>query len=203
MGFNNPANSRSGVVSGVDTGATTTGPGVRMYQDTANNRGVLEWRDGVTGDPVHVLTLDASGHVTLDGNRLYTSNAAVPAAYTDPATAPFTPAAGWTVTAIFMQAGPNGTGYLDVTVQRTGATINVPTDGNIGNQQIGTVDAAWCPPLFIPAGTTFTGPIAQGWVNGSGQLWLAAVASGASLATGAQVQLATGFYPLKTPTALT
>lgn len=203
MGFGTPANSPQGVVSSVDTGAATTGPGVRVYQDSSSNRGVVEWRDGVAGDPVHTLTLDAGNHLTLDGNRLYTSAAATGTAYTDPATAPFTPAAGWSVTTILMQAGWNGSAYLDVTLTRTGAGIFVPTDGDIGNQQLGTIPAAWWPPLIMPARSTYTGPLATGWLNNSGGLFLASISPGASLATGVAVQVATGFYPLKNPTALT
>lgn len=55
MGFRNPATS----AEAVDTGASPTGPGVRVYQDTAGPlsfpRGVVEFRDGIAGD----------GHATL------------------------------------------------------------------------------------------------------------------------------------------
>lgn len=66
MGFRNPVTS----VSDVDTGPTPTGPGVRLYQDTVNNRGVLELRDGAPGHTPATLQLTnnpsaGDPHITL------------------------------------------------------------------------------------------------------------------------------------------
>jgi hypothetical protein len=66
MGFRNPATT----AEGVDTGENTTGPGVRVYQDTTGPlgfpRGVVEFRDGIAGDAHATLTrtvnvVDAGG----------------------------------------------------------------------------------------------------------------------------------------------
>ncbi|MFP5372403.1 MAG: hypothetical protein ACLGI3_16870, partial [Actinomycetes bacterium] len=54
---------------GVDTGESTTGPGVRMYQDPnpeGVSRGVAEFRDGVSGDRHATITRTLSGFVQDD-----------------------------------------------------------------------------------------------------------------------------------------
>ncbi len=54
---------------GVDTGEKTTGPGVRLFQDPnpgGVSRGVLEFRDGVSGDEHATITRTVSGFVDGD-----------------------------------------------------------------------------------------------------------------------------------------
>jgi hypothetical protein len=58
VGFRNPITT----AEGVDTGESSTGPGVRMYQDEAGDpnfptpRGVVEFRDGIAGDEHATIT---------------------------------------------------------------------------------------------------------------------------------------------------
>lgn len=65
MGFRDPLRT----AEGVDTGPSATGPGARLYQGTVGGfpAGVLEMRDGVTGDAHATLTSSAFLTPQYDG----------------------------------------------------------------------------------------------------------------------------------------
>jgi hypothetical protein len=69
VGFRDPLTT----AEGVDTGDTTTGPGARIYQDVSGGwpRGVVEFRDGLPGDPPATLAL--TSYVYDDGTGLLQS----------------------------------------------------------------------------------------------------------------------------------
>jgi hypothetical protein len=143
-----------------------------------------------------------SSWLLAEDNNFGAANTVPPTLYTALTGTPVAAATGFSLQNIYLRSGPGGTAYLDVVVTRTGTAITVPADGGIANTTIATLDAAWCPGLNIPAAATATGVLAQGYLSNAGNLVLANVAPGASLATNAQVQLATMFYPLADPYAL-
>lgn len=110
---------------------------------------------------------------------------------------------GWSLASGYMRQGPNGTAYVDCTFTLTGAAITVPADGNVANTLIAVLDAAWRPPDNITVRSNATGPLNAGHIQAStGNMYLDAIAPGASLATNATVQLASGYYPLANPMTL-
>ncbi|MFI5808875.1 hypothetical protein [Streptomyces sp. NPDC051561] len=86
-------------------------------------------------------------------------------------------------------------GVCSVTAEfnRTGATINVPTGGNITDVQLGTIPAGWTPAVAIE-GAASDG-IGDGgvYVNPSGGILLRTWSSGGSIATGRSIRVAACF----------
>lgn len=93
---------------------------------------------------------------------------------------------GWTLN--WQQArmfGPLVAATFSVTY--TGATVTVPTNGDITNQAIGTLAAAYRPFYYFTL-QNFAGPMAQFYVNSGGALTLSAVAPGSTLTNGTNYQ---------------
>jgi hypothetical protein len=110
----------------------------------------------------------------------------------------FTTSSGFTVTTLYARR-IGGMGYLDAVVQRTGAAITVPADGNVANTQVFTVPADLRPSINVPMVSGSGGSMAIGGLTSAGAVNLYSVAPGTSLATGASFQLGTGFFPLADP----
>jgi len=88
---------------------------------------------------------------------------------------------GWNVTSA--NADIRGTAlsvYINATY--TGSGITVPSTGNIVNQLVCTIKPTWAPALTTGISSTGTGRTIGGYVNPSGQIYLANVAPGANIA---------------------
>lgn len=110
---------------------------------------------------------------------------------------------GWSVTSVYLKQGPNGTVYLgNVSFSRTGAAITVPADGNIGNVDIGTLAAVWCPSQTVPMQAESTGFVATGYLGASGAIGLYSITGGGTIPTGTTFSLTAGYYPSVNPIAL-
>lgn len=111
---------------------------------------------------------------------------------------PFLAATGWTIVS---QSGVKkaGIAFVNIRFTRSGAAVTVPVDGNIANQIVATLAAGWAgaPGAGIPLVSSHTGPLAVGYIDGTGagQVFLSAVTAGATIPTGAEFTLA-GVYPL-------
>jgi len=106
--------------------------------------------------------------------------------------------AGWSLTSMYLRRYGLDLCYCDTLWTRTGAAITVGADGDVANIDLGTLAAAYTPPLNVPMQAHASGGLTQGYMTNAGVVRLTAVAPGRSLATGAQVQLNAGFYPLQT-----
>lgn len=110
---------------------------------------------------------------------------------------PFVVASGWSITA---QTGRKRSGIASVslTIQRTGAAITVPADGNIVNQKIATLAAGWAAgqgPAYVLS-TSHTGLMVAGYIDGgTGEVFLSAASAGVGMPTGFTVAM-TGMYLL-------
>jgi hypothetical protein len=87
-------------------------------------------------------------------------------------------------------------GYLELTVQRKGARIKVPTDGNFEPIILGAIsDTAMAPQSLASLSSTKTGRAAVGHVLNSGEVKLDALNSGRDILVNDIISLA-GPFPL-------
>lgn len=114
-----------------------------------------------------------------------------------------TAATGWTATSAYVKQGPYGTAYFDLTFTRSGAAITVPTDGNITNQLVATLNSRWNPSqgLTLVNGST-SAPLVTAILGSDGTITLAAVAPGTVLGTNFVFGVTANYYPVNDPIAL-
>lgn len=107
-----------------------------------------------------------------------------------------TAASGWSISAYHALRSAGGAGpflQVRVAVTRTGGSISVPTNGDLGNMTIATLHAAARGSIASAASlsTAGTGRVAAGYVVPStGQVVLAAVAGSSAINTGSSIELA-------------
>lgn len=96
-----------------------------------------------------------------------------------------TSASGWSITSqTVRRVGKTVAVY--VAFERTGSAISVPSDGNIGNTQFGTLSAAYRPEAGLQGtlSSSAAGPVHVGYVLSSGVMGITAIAPGATVNTG-------------------
>lgn len=100
-----------------------------------------------------------------------------------------TSVAGWTLDSwILWRVGDSI--QATVTVTRSGGAITVPVNGNIGNQQIATVNTAnWSPGSSVSGVSASAGRLCNGVFSSGGEVVIAAMAPGANVANGEQFQV--------------
>lgn len=108
----------------------------------------------------------------------------------------FTAATGWSLSTIRWKAAASWV-YVSTIFTRTGGTITVPADGNIGDVVVGTMDTVLTD--YLPLTTTglYSGPggrLASGLVISSGETRLTAVVPGTSIINGEAFSLG-GSWP--------
>jgi chitodextrinase len=167
--------------------------------------GAASWPHPEMGWPFH----DGFELMETAGNRRYYWHGSVWLLLADPNHSSrynveqLTAATGWSITSVYIKQAPNGAVYLvGLAVTRTGAAITVPASGDVGNAILCTLNARWWPAQQVPMTADSTGPLASAALGSDGQVTLFAVAPGTSLATGSQLSLAAGYYPVADPVAL-
>ncbi len=106
-------------------------------------------------------------------------------------------ATGWSLsTNIGVKIGK--TAFVNFTFTRTGSAITVPSDGNVSNTLMASLAAGFA--ILNAMGgcglsSTHTGPLASAYINTAGDIYLAAVAPGSTIPTGAAFSFF-GTYPL-------
>jgi hypothetical protein len=96
---------------------------------------------------------------------------------------------GWSVVSANVQHLGNGMAYLDITWQRTGTAITVDAVGNIANLDMGTIPSTWLPMSNAPLAGGANGRAVTAYLQiGTGNVRITAVAGGANIVTGEQLQ---------------
>lgn len=99
-------------------------------------------------------------------------------------TGTLTSAAGWSISLnSFVISG--STAVADFHATRTGGNISVPSDGNIPNTTVATIDDSrwWGRSLGGQIQTTSTGPMVSGYVDIDGRMRISSVAPNATVNT--------------------
>ncbi len=107
---------------------------------------------------------------------------------------------GWSIVSQRIDAWGLDT-YLTVTVERTGAPITPNTVGDIPNEPVASIAAAWVPWRDSPGASMGTGRVASWQIDDNATVLLCAVAGGGvDIATGAQLSCGAR-YIRKVPTS--
>lgn len=95
-------------------------------------------------------------------------------------------AAGWSISPNMFVVIGGRLAFADLSVTRTGGTINVPATGNIANTPVAQIDdSRWYARSAngLVMATT-TGPMANGYVSPTGEITLGAVAPNSTISNG-------------------
>lgn len=99
------------------------------------------------------------------------------------------PTSDWSPTYNTLYISVNGMAQLYLSITYQGSGISVPSNGNISNQQVGTIDSQYAPVLSAPLSMTVGGPLTGGACDSSGNVQLTAVAPGSDIPNGYGLQL--------------
>lgn len=94
-----------------------------------------------------------------------------------------TAASGWTISS---QSAHRRFGVivLQVSASYSGSTVTVGSDGNVTDQLVATIDAAWLPSVGPRMSQGGSGPGVFGYMSTGGNVYISAVAPGTSFTSG-------------------
>lgn len=99
-------------------------------------------------------------------------------------------AAGWRIDNTVGYLTTDGWMRMRADFTRTGATISVPTTGDLANVTVGTIAPAKYGPIYtVAAASASGGRVASGEFNSAGEIRLGAVGGAADITTGSSLSL--------------
>jgi hypothetical protein len=100
-----------------------------------------------------------------------------------------TAATGWALSGTNQYRERNGIAMVSLGLTRTGASISVPTGGNIVNTTVATLGVGYRPIIEGSAVTGPSGPVATVYISTSGAVVLSAISGGNTIPTGFDIDL--------------